>query len=81
LARIESHYFFHDGFLESDGQLLRNIDAIRSIPAVIVQGLYDIVSPVANAWRLHEEWPEARLEIVPDAGHSAFEPGIRHQLL
>lgn len=81
LARIECHYFINGGFLERDMQLLGNIDAIRSIPAVIVQGRYDMICPVENAWQLHREWPEARLEIVPDAGHSAFEPGIRHHLL
>lgn len=81
LARIECHYFINSGFLERDMQLLGNIDAIRSIPAVIVQGRYDMICPVENAWQLHRAWPEARLEIVPDAGHSAFEPGIRHHLL
>jgi proline iminopeptidase len=81
LARIECHYFINGGFLESDTQLLEGIDAIRSIPATIVQGRYDIICPVEAAWRLHNAWPEARLIIVPDAGHSAFEPGNRHHLL
>ena len=81
LARIECHYFINVGFMDCDRQLLEGIDAIRSIPAVIVQGRYDMICPVENAWELHGAWPEARLEIVPDAGHSAFEPGIRHHLL
>jgi len=80
-ARIECHYFVNGGFLEHDDQLLRNIDRIRDIPAVIVQGRYDVVCPMRSAWDLHRAWPEADLKIVQDAGHSAFEPGIMHELL
>ncbi|MFC4528426.1 prolyl aminopeptidase [Dyella halodurans] len=74
-ARIECHYFVHGGFFEHDDQLLRNVDRIRKIPAVIVQGRYDVVCPMRSAWDLHRAWPEADLRIVQDAGHSAFEPG------
>ena len=80
-ARIECHYFVHGGFLEHDDQLLRNIGRIRHIPAVIVQGRYDVVCPLRSAWDLHRAWPEADLRIVQSAGHSAFEPGNQHQLL
>ncbi len=80
-ARIECHYFVNGGFLEHDDQLLRNVERIRHIPAVIVQGRYDVVCPMRSAWDLHRAWPEANLKIVQDAGHSAFEPGIMHELL
>jgi proline iminopeptidase len=80
-ARIECHYFVNGGFLEHDDQLLRNVERIRKIPAVIVQGRYDVVCPMRSAWDLHRAWPEADLKIVQDAGHSAFEPGIMHELL
>lgn len=80
-ARIECHYFVNGGFFEHDDQLLRNIDRIRNIPAVIVQGRYDVVCPLRSAWDLHRAWPEADLHIVQDAGHSAFEPGILHELV
>ena len=80
-ARIECHYFVNGGFFEHDDQLLRNIDRIRNIPAVIVQGRYDVVCPLRSAWDLHCAWPEADLRIVQDAGHSAFEPGNVHELL
>jgi proline iminopeptidase len=80
-ARIESHYFFNRGFFSSDSQLLDDAYRIRHIPAVIVQGRYDVVCPMATAWALHERWPEADMRIVPDAGHSAFEPGILTELL
>ena len=80
-ARIECHYFVNGGFFEHGDQLLRNVDRIRHIPAVIVQGRYDVVCPLRSAWNLHRAWPEADLHIVQDAGHSAFEPGILHQLL
>jgi proline iminopeptidase len=80
-ARIESHYFVNAGFLQSEDQLLRNVDRIRHIPAVIVQGRYDVVCPMRSAWDLHRAWPEADLVIVPDAGHSAFEAGIASELV
>ncbi|HET6632096.1 MAG TPA: prolyl aminopeptidase [Rhodanobacteraceae bacterium] len=80
-ARIECHYFVHGGFFDCDDQLLRNVDRIRQIPAVIVQGRYDVVCPLRSAWDLHRAWPEADLRITPDAGHSAFEPGNTHALI
>jgi proline iminopeptidase len=80
-ARIECHYFMHQGFFKSDGWLLENIDRIRSIPAVIVQGRYDVVCPAISAWDLHRAWPEAEFRLVPDCGHSAFEPGICRSLV
>jgi len=80
-ARIECHYFVNGGFFEHDDQLLRNVGRIRQIPAVIVQGRYDVVCPLRSAWDLHRAWPEADLRIVQDAGHSAFEPGNVHELI
>jgi proline iminopeptidase len=80
-ARIECHYFVNRGFLKRDDQLLRDVRRIRHIPAVIVQGRYDIVCPMRSAWALHRAWPEADLRIVPDAGHSAFEHGIVSELI
>jgi proline iminopeptidase len=79
-ARIENHYFLNEGFLEEE-QLLRDIDRIRHIPGVIVQGRYDVCTPAATAWDLHKAWPEADLHIVADAGHSYDEPGILHRLI
>jgi len=81
VARIECHYFINRGFLESEDQLIRNVERIRHIPAVIVQGRYDVVCPMRTAWQLHQAWPEADFHVVPDAGHSAFEPGNTHQLI
>jgi proline iminopeptidase len=80
-ARIECHYFVNGGFFERETQLLDDVDKIRKIPAVIVQGRYDVVCPMMSAWELHRAWPEADLEVIPDAGHSAFEPGIVHELI
>ncbi|MFI4894730.1 MAG: prolyl aminopeptidase [Steroidobacterales bacterium] len=80
-ARIEAHYFVNRGFLQADDQLLREVGRIRDIPAVIVQGRYDMVCPMRSAWELHRAWPEADLRIVPDAGHSAFEAGITRELI
>lgn len=76
LARIECHYFMNNAFFNSENYLIENIGKIRHIPAVIVQGRYDVVCPMMSAWELHRAWPEAKLEIVPTAGHSATEEGI-----
>ena len=80
LARIETHYFVNDLFM-SDNGLIENIDRIRHLPSTIVQGRYDMVCPVVTADELHAAWPEADYVIVPDAGHSAMEPGIRSALI
>ena len=80
-ARIECHYFVNKGFFETEDQLLTNVDKIRHIPAVIVQGRYDVVCPMVSAWELHKEWKEAEFIVVPDAGHSMTEPGIQTALL
>jgi proline iminopeptidase len=80
-ARIECHYFVNHGFLRAEDQLLADVGRIRKIPAVIVQGRYDVVCPMRSAWDLHRAWPEAELRIVADAGHSAFESGITRELV
>jgi len=79
-ARIENHYFVHDAFLEP-GQLLRDASRLRHIPAVIVQGRYDLATPMRTAWDLHRAWPEADFHVVADAGHAFDEPGILHRLI
>jgi proline iminopeptidase len=75
VARIENHYMINKGWLE-EGQLLRNVERIRHIPGIIVQGRYDCCTPPTTAWALAKAWPEVRLEIVPDASHLFNEPGI-----
>jgi len=80
-ARIENHYFRNGGFLPEDGWLLKKIDRIRHIPAWIVQGRFDVVTPMSGAWALHRAWPQARLEVIGDAGHASSEPGIVDSLV
>ena len=80
-ARIECHYFNNAGFFEYDGQLIEEIDKCRHIPAVIVQGRYDMCTPMQTAWDLHRAWPEADFRLVHDAGHASSEPGIVHELV
>jgi proline iminopeptidase len=80
-ARIECHYFMNNAFFETDNFLIENVGKIRHIPAVIVQGRYDVVCPLMSAWELWRAWPEADLKIIPDAGHSALEPGTRSALV
>lgn len=80
-ARIECHYFQHDGFLDRKNQLLEDTPKIRHIPTTIVHGRYDVICPVSNAWQLHKLLPDSKLVIVPEAGHSAFERGIASALV
>jgi proline iminopeptidase len=80
-ARIECHYFVNAAWIDEERDLLRNVTRIRSVPAVIVQGRYDVVCPLETAWALHRAWPEADLRVVADAGHSAAEPGNTHELV
>jgi len=80
LARIEAHYFVNDVFLR-EGELLDAVDVLRCIPAIVVQGRYDMVCPIVTADALVRAWPEAKHVIIPDAGHSAMEPGIRAALV
>jgi len=79
-ARIENHYFIHHGWLD-DGQLIRDVDRIRHIPATIVQGRWDMACPVRTAHDLHRAWPEADYHLVEDAGHAFSEPGILDRLI
>lgn len=80
IGRLEAHYFLNDGFLAED-QLIRHVDRIRHLPAVIVQGRYDVVCPPLSAFRLHRAWPEAAFHLIADAGHSGYEPGTAAALV
>ena len=80
-ALIENHYFINKGFLSNEQQLIDNINIIRNIPATIIQGRYDVCTPISTAWELHKNWPEAEFIITPFSGHSAFEKEITHELI
>ena len=80
-ARLENHYFTHAGFLTPDQQILPRMDRIAHIPGVIVQGRYDMICPPAAAYALAQVWPNARLMLVPLAGHALSEPGISAELV
>ena len=80
-SRIENHYFMNKGFFKNENQILENIDKIRHIPTVIVQGRYDVVCPMTTAMDLHNSFPESDLILVTQAGHSAFEPNIIIELV
>lgn len=79
-SRIENHYFVNKGWFEPD-QLIRDAHKLAHIPGVIVQGRYDMCTPMMTAWDLHKAWPEAELQVIPDAGHAFDEPGIRSALI
>jgi proline iminopeptidase len=80
LARIEAYYFAGNLFLPPEG-LLGGMERIAHVPAEIVQGRYDMICPARTAFELAAAWPSARLTIIPDAGHSALEPGVRRALV
>ncbi len=83
LARIECHYFMNNAFFETPNWIIENVGRLRNakIPAYIIHGRYDVVCPFENAWELSKAWPEAKLQIIPDAGHAASEPGIVNALI
>jgi proline iminopeptidase len=80
-ARIECHFFSNLGFFGEDGWLLKQVEKIRHIPGWIVQGRFDVVTPLESAWALKTAWPEAKFEIIWDAGHASTEPGVIDALL
>jgi proline iminopeptidase len=80
LARLEATYFANRVFL-AENQLLDRAHRIAEIPGVIVQGRYDVICPIRSAWDLSKAWPRAQFVVIPDAGHSAMEPGIRRALV
>lgn len=80
IARIENHYFIHRGWLDEDFALLNQIECINSIPMVIVQGRYDMCTPMQSAWELHQVLPHSKL-VLTIAGHSAFETANQRALV
>ena len=75
-ARLECHYFINGGFFPSPDWIVENAERLRAIPGWIVQGRFDVVTPMDAAWKLKAAWPEARFSVVWDAGHASTEPGI-----
>ena len=80
IGRLEAHYMLNGAFMDED-QLIKNIHLIRHLPAVIVQGRYDVICPPVSAYRLHQAWPSSKLHMIKDAGHAAMEPGIAAELV
>ncbi|MBT0768255.1 prolyl aminopeptidase [Kineosporia sp. J2-2] len=79
-ARIENHYFRHDGWF-TPGQLIADAPRLAGIPTVIVQGRYDICTPATTAWDLHQALPHAEFVLLEDAGHAYDEPSILDALI
>ncbi|WP_204112556.1 prolyl aminopeptidase [Shimia biformata] len=80
-SRLENHYFHNAGFLEEDGQILKNIARIEHIPGYVVQGRYDMICPPRSAYELTRRWPASRLRLIRNAGHALSEPGISAELV
>jgi proline iminopeptidase len=80
-ARIECHFFANRGFFAEEGWLLKQVGKIRHIPGWIVNGRFDVVTPLETAWALHKAWPESKFEVVWDAGHASTEPGVIDALI
>ena len=80
-ARIENHYFINNGFLENKNAILDNMEKIEHIPGNIVQGRFDMICPPTSAFNLVEKWPNAKIKIIPQAGHAMSEPGISSELV
>jgi proline iminopeptidase len=80
-ARIECHYFINNGFFDSDNWILENVNKIKHIPGIIIQGRYDVVCPMQSAWDLHYKLQKLEFKIVDNAGHSMLEKGIQEELI
>lgn len=80
LARIETHYFMNQGFIEPN-QIINNAEKLEGIPSIIIHGRYDMVCPLDNAFELYNAWPDSELQIIRDAGHSSHEPSIIDALI
>ena len=80
-SRLENHYFVNGGFLRDDQQILDRMDRVAHIPGVIVQGRFDMICPPESAYALAGKWPEARLKMIPRAGHALSEPRISAELV
>jgi proline iminopeptidase len=80
MARIEAHYMIHKGFLKKN-QIIKEIDIIQSLPSIIIQGRYDIICPISTALKLSNSLSNSELRVVPNAGHSSMEVGIKNELV
>ncbi len=81
LARLENHYCRNGLFLPTPNHILENAGKLARIHCRIVQGRYDMACPPESAWDLHRALPGSEIRIVPDAGHSATEPGLVRELV
>jgi proline iminopeptidase len=81
LARLECHYCLNGLFLPSDNHILDHAKSLAGIRTRIVQGRYDMACPAESAWDLHRALSHSEIRIVPDAGHSATEPGLVGELV
>jgi proline iminopeptidase len=72
-ARLVTHYIANDGFIDDDA-VFRDIELVANIPAVLINGRYDLQAPLGTAWELARRWPSAELVVVGDAGHAATPP-------
>ncbi|MEZ4860087.1 MAG: prolyl aminopeptidase [Caldilineaceae bacterium] len=79
-ARIVTHYFRHNAWLE-EGLLLRNAHKLAGIPGVMVQGRLDLGGPLVTAWELAQAWPAGELVLVQGAGHTSRDPGMTEAII
>ena len=77
---MEAHYFQNNCFMKP-GQLLENAGRLQGIPGIVVQGRYDLLCPPSTAHALLKAWPGAKLRTVETAGHSLYDPGVRHAVV
>lgn len=74
-------HFCKNNFYLAPNQLLINLHKIKHLPAIIINGRFDVINPPKNALELHRHWPDSKLVIVQDAGHASLEPGIANALI
>lgn len=80
LALLECHYIKYRCFI-AENFILDNIQKITHIPTTIIHGRYDCVCKMEAAFSLNKYLKNSQLTIVPESGHSAFEPQIAQALI
>lgn len=77
---LEAHYCVHGCFIE-DRLIVDNLEVLQGMSVYIVNGRYDMLTPPAKAFELHQALPMSKLTVVDRAGHASKEPAMADALV
>ena len=80
MAIQSCHLFLNDPWLR-DEKRWASYEDIQHLPCLIVQGQFDIVTPMKTAHALHQKWDNSQLVQVPGAGHASSDPELMQALI